>query len=352
MGVVAALDFLQKPESYPIPPVCAVAGDEAFLRQVVFQKIRSLVLSEQDADFCLSRFEGAEVSFADVLRETAMIALFGSGKRLVVVDQAEPFISQFKDKIEDYLEEPNKAGILLLNLTTFPSNLRLYKKISEKGIVFNCKALSHSSIPTWLINWAKKNCQATLDRESAETLVDLVGDDLGVLDQETRRLALLAPGGKITRTLVQEQVGSWRQRKVWDLIDVALDGNTAEALRQLDKLVTAGEAPIAILAQMAATLRKLAAACQIFLEAENTPGKPRPSLPSVMEQVGVRSFVKEKTIGQLKKLGSKRGKNLIQNLLLADLDLKGGSRSDPRLTLERFIVLISNPQMRPHETLR
>lgn len=352
MGVVAALDFIKKPDKFPIPPVCTIAGDEMFLRQVVFNKLRSIVLRDQDADFCLSRFEGSEVAFKDVLRETALIALFGAGKRLVVVDQAETFLSQNKEKLESYLDEPNQAGILVLQLSSFPSNLRIYKKIADKGLIVDCKSLSRRDIVSWLQEWAPENCQATLSRESAEALVELVGDDLGVLDQETRRLSLLATGGKIDVPLIKDQSGSWRQRKVWDLVDAMLDGNTADALRQLDKLITAGEAPIAILAQMAATLRKLAAASEIFLENEAEPNAPRVSINSVLDQVGVRTFFKAKTSEQLKKLGSRRGKFLIQNLLNADLDLKGGSRSDPKLTLERFIVRFSCPQMRPFDSLR
>ena len=352
MGVVSALDFLKTPEKYPIPPVCVIAGDEAFLRLVVFKKIRATILCDQDADFCLSRFEGNETSFRDVVRETAMTALFGSGRRLVVVEQAESFLSQNKEKLESYVDEPSQAGVLTLQVVSFPSNLRIYKKIAEKGLIVDCKALSRRAIPAWLQDWVVQNCQATLTSEGADILVDLVGDDLGVLDQEVRRLSLLADNGAIDVNLIRNNVGTWRQRKVWDLVDAALDGKTSEAMRQLDKLIDGGEAPIAILAQMSATLRKLAAACEIFYEAGKNPDVPRPTISAVLDQVGVREFVKEKTTEQLKKLGSKRGRYLIQTLLNADLDLKGGSRTEPRVVLERFIIQISAPQMRSFETIR
>lgn len=352
MSVVVALDFINNAQTRQVPPVCVISGDEAFLRSLALSKLRELVLSDQDAEYSLSRFDGNETSFPDVLRETSMIPLFGSGKRLVVVDQAETFISQNKEKLEEYLTEPNKAGILALVAASFPSNLRLYKKVAEKGLVVDCKSLPPRGIPSWLLGWASRRCHVSLSRESAKLLVELVGDDLGALDQETRRLALLAPDGKINVDLVREQVGSWRQRKVWDLVDAALDGKTAEALRQLDKLVAAGEAPIAILAQTSATLRKLAAACETLREAEDDSDAPRPTISAVLDQIGVRSFLKTKTTEQLKKLGAKRGARLAQDLLEADLNLKGGSRGDPRFALERFIVQISSPQMRSFDSLR
>ncbi|MBQ9128484.1 MAG: hypothetical protein IJY15_12090, partial [Thermoguttaceae bacterium] len=70
-GAVAALDFLQSPEKYPITPVCVVFGDEAFLRTEVFRTIRSLVLPDDEADFSLTRYDGAAVSFVDAIRETS-----------------------------------------------------------------------------------------------------------------------------------------------------------------------------------------------------------------------------------------------------------------------------------------
>ena len=350
MGVVQAIDFLAKPDKYELAPFCVVAGEEAFLRREVVKIARRKILGDGDADYSLVTCDGTTATFVDVLRDVSTVVLFGAGKRLVVVEQAEAFLSQYRDKLEDYVSNPSVAGSLFLVLNSFPSNTRLYKKVAEKGVIFDCKTLSSKVIAPWLIEWSKRSRNAVLNRESAELLVELIGDDLGILDQEVQKLALLSGDDSIGVNLVQENVGSQRQRKVWDLVDAALDGRTAEALRQLNALLNAGEAPIAILAQMSATLRKLAAAAQLFLEAD--PSKPPMTVYAALDAVGVKPFVRQKTGDQLKKLGSRRAKSLEQSLLQADLDMKGGSRSDPRLILERFIVRISHPQMRPFESLR
>lgn len=353
MAVVAALDFLQKPEKYPISPVCVVFGDETFLRTEVFRVLRSTLLPGEDADFSLTRYDGATTTFIEAIREASTPAMFGaSGKRLVQIDPADAFISQYRDRLEDYLDDPSKAGVLLLQPTSFPSNLRLYKKASAKGLVVDCKAIPQKKIPSWLKSWAPKKCGASISAEAAETLVELVGDDLGALDQETRRLALLVspPKNEIDVALIREQVGAWRQKKVWDMIDAALAGDAAEAFRQLDRLTTAGEQPIAILAQSAATLRKLAAATQLYIDAEKS-GLP-PYIPTILDKVGVKPFFRAKYADQMKKLGRRRGEKLAALLLQADLDLKGASRSDPRLILERFLAQISHPAMRSFSVLR
>lgn len=345
MGAVAALDFLQRSKVTDVPPFCVIAGAEAFLRTEVLKRLRSLVLSDEDAEFSFTRFDGNVVPFIDVLRETSTLVMFGSGKRLVLVEQADAFVSQNKEKLEKYLEEPSKAGILVLQLNTFPSTLRLYKKASASGLILDCKSPSHKDVVAWLISWASQECKVSLSREAAETLVELIGEDLGALDQETRRLALLASANKkLDANFIQEQAGSWRQKKVWDLVDAALEGNTKEALRQLDKLINSGEVPIAILAQMAYTLRKLSAATQLF--AETRPDQSKMTINAALDKVGVRPFVKAKTADQLKKLGSRRGIMLSNMLLQTDVDLKGGSKVAPRHILEQFIVKISSLELR------
>ena len=263
-----------------------------------------------------------------------------------MVDQADPFVSQYRDKLDEYIQNPNKAGILLLQPLSFPSNLKLYKRVGELGLIIECKGLPPRSIPSWLVEWEREHSKIQLSRESAEVIVDLVGNDLGMLDQEVHRLALLTSNNKIDVNLIKENVGSWKQEKVWDLIDVALEGKTGEALQQLEKLLLSGESPIGILAQLGATLRKISAVNQILLHLEETPNAPKPGINTILDQVGVRSFFQAKTQGQLKRLGVKRGRRLIQRLLETDLDLKGASRSDPRLILEKFIVQISHPQVR------
>jgi len=62
------------------------------------------------------------------------------------------------------------------------------------------------------------------------------------------------------------------------------------------------------------------------------------SVRLALEKAGVKSFFLGKTEKQLIHLGRYRGAKLSDWLLQLDLDLKGDSRSDPRLLLEMFIT--------------
>ena len=127
-------------------------------------------------------------------------------------------------------------------------------------------------------------------------LVEMVGPELGLLDQELAKLALMAGNDKkITPEMVQKMVGGWRAKTTWEMLDLALDGNVAEALRQIDRLLASGEAPIGLLAQISASLRRLAAATRLILQAE-AAGR-RIGVGPALQQAGVNKFFVQKGRG-------------------------------------------------------
>ena len=343
--VLHATEYLKQPAKFPPKPVCVLFGGDSFLKSQAFRKLRSTLLNEADSEYSLTRFDGNQTTFTVVLRELAMMTMFGDGQRVVVVDDADKFVTQYRSELEDYAAKPSQASTLVLLVGTFPSNTRLYKTVDTSGQLVECSPLSEKVIPKWLAAWALTTHRLNCDMAAAELLVDLIGTELGLLDQELAKLALVVPqGGKLTADIVQENVGSWRTRTIWEMLDLALGGNVPEAIRQLDMLLQAGETPIGLLMQIAASLRRFAAATQLILDAEQQ-GK-RINLPAALEQAGVNRFFVQKSEMQLKQLGRHRGAKLLDWLLKADLNFKGDSRIPPRIIIEQLILRIAAPQLK------
>jgi len=341
MAKLHAIDYLAKPDKYPPKPVCVAFGDELFLRRQVLLGLRHAVLGSDEADFSLTSYEGRTAEFRTVVEELTTIAMFG-GQRLVVVDEADEFVSRHREALEGYVARPGRSGILLLDVKSWPSNTRLYKAVDAQGLAVDCSTPAVAKLTRWLSDWAKQTHKSQLSLNAADTLVELVGPELGLLDQELAKLALMAGNDKkITSEMIQKLVGGWRAKTTWEMLDLALDGNVIEALRQIDRLLAAGEAPVGLLAQISATLRRLAAATRLILQSESA-GR-RIGVGPALQQAGIKSFVLQKAERQLKRLGRQRGAQLYRWLLEADLDLKGDSQMLPRLILERLIVRLAAP---------
>jgi DNA polymerase III subunit delta len=363
-GAISALDYLARPANAPTRPVCVVFGDEPFLKSEVIGALRAATLSDDDGEFSWRAFVGDEADPRSVFDELATVALFGGGKRIVLVSEADDFVSAHRSLLENYAAKPCDTGVLVLDVKSWPSNTRLYKQLAESGLQIDCKAPSEGALVEWLRERVERQYHATFARGAAERLVEIVGPQMGRLDQETAKLSLLAgvgvppsgggapaPAGRptkggtptITVDLINDAVGGWRARTAWDMIDAAAAGDAREALIQLDRLILAGESPVALMGQIAWRFRQLAAAAQIAVQAQRAG--QRVNLRHALEQVGVKTWqgAMEKAEANLRQLGARRAARLDRWLLEADLALKGSSSSGDRarLVLEQLFVRMS-----------
>jgi DNA polymerase III subunit delta len=341
-GSIGAIEYLAQPEKSPCGPVCAVFGDESFLKREVLKALRRLVLGGDGGEFSLSTFEGDAAELRDVLDALATATLFGSDRRLVIVEEADSFVSEHRSELETYVERPAKGSVLVLEVKTWPGNTRLAKAVAASGLAVECKSPNESQVKRWLVQRALAEYEVRLDTAAADALVEMLPPELGILEQELAKLSLLVgKQGVINASVVRENVGGWRTRTTWDLVDAAADGRAAEALGQLHRLIAAGEKPQGLLPQMGHSLRQLATATRLIEAAEATGS--RLSLRSALEQAGVPPFKLATAERQLRQLGRERAKQLTGWLLAADLAMKGHNSADSRarLELERLIVRLS-----------
>lgn len=354
---VEALDYVAHPGKHPASGVCALFGDESFLKRQVLGVLKEHVLSGDDAEFSVTVLDGREVTLRDVNDALATRALFGGGRHLVIVDEADDFVSANRPALEDYVAHPKSGSLLVLDVKLWASTTRLYKALAETGLQIECKFPPPAKVLKWLVHRAERQHQARLEPVAAETLLEIVEPDLGLLDQELAKLAALAGvDGTITAKLVREAVGGWRAQKAWDMLDAALAGDASGALVQLERLLLAGEVPIALLAQISASLRRFAAAARLVEQAESAR---RPiSLRQALDQAGFKPFVLGKAEGQLCHLGRARASQIYRWLLEADLALKGSSSAPARarLVMETLITRLAaasaGPTGRPQPASR
>ena len=358
MPPILAHDYLWKPAEYPAKPVCVVYGSDPFLRSSAVKHISSQVLDGEDAEFSLTHFESGDVPFKDVLAALQTGAMFGGGRRVVRIDEADKFVSNNRTELENYLEKPSQQAVLILQLKSFDARTVFYKKAAASGFLVAADAVPEKSMPQWVARWSKHRYNTPCDLEAARIIVDRIGAEhgekyrgniegnCGLIDQELAKLSLMVTDSKkgITAELVEQAVGSWRTRTAFDMLNLALDGKTAEAIRQLNTLMGAGTDPLGIFGPILPTLRQLATATELILDAERR--KTKITVRSALEQAGVKSFFLGDTEKRLRILGRHRGAKLSQWLLQLDRDLKGESQSDKRILLERLIVNLSSAKLR------
>lgn len=353
------LDFLAAKEQPRPAGVCVLFGDEPFLKRLALAAVRRLVVGD-GADVPVTTHDCQErpPEWRDVADELATVSLFGGGgPRLVLLEGADAFVSANRQRLEDYVAQPRRSGVLLLEVDEWPSNTRLYKAVEKSGLQIDCrppqrqsgksKSLDEGQIVRWIVGWGRTQHKVVLASDAAQLLLDLTGPAFGVLDQDLAKLALFVkPGEKVSAEMVQQIVGGWRTKTTWDLVDAAAGGDAGEALVQLDRLLQSGEHPLALVGSISWSLRRYAAATRIFQQAERRGEKMR--LGEALSQSGVRDWPQgtlSRAEDRLKQLGRSRAGRLYRWLLELDLSLKGTHSPEDRArwALEQLILRMAKP---------
>ena len=327
------LTFLQNPEKCEPQPVYVLAGDEPFLKRHVLGALRTLLLGAGDDSFGWSVFGGDKASWPAVHGELATLPFLGA-RRVVAVDAADPFVTAARDKLEKYVGAPAATGVLILDVKLWPANTRLAKMVSDKGTIV-CKAPPAARLPGWCQTWCKTQHGKTLSGEAAKLLVDLVGADMGLLDQELSKLAVYAGAAKqIDAGDVDKLVGNSRYADVWMIFDLIGAGASAAALTLLDRLLTQGEEPLRLLGSFQQQLpRGMAQAYRLTLI-----GK---SLSEAMDGAGVVPFARRSAEQGMRHLGGRRLNRVYDWLIETNQGMKGGSQLPPRTQMERLVIQLA-----------
>ena len=345
----SALEILRAPQTWTVPDttLLALVGDEPFLASSLLFLLRDrLVPDEADRAWAWREFAGDAVEDPrDVFDEVATVPMFGGATRVAVVRGADPFVTTSRAALETLAAAPRGGrGVVVLEVKSFPSNTRLAKKLSSAGAVVDLTVPPRVDLAAWVRQWSSSRHGCTLAPATAERLLERLGTDLGQVDQALRRLAACRASGEgpVPPDAIDDMVGSPQERSAWGMIDDAAAGDAPRALAALADLLASGENPVALFAQSATSLRRLATAARLLTHATDarTGG-----IDDALKKAGVAAW--PKALGQareaLKQLGKRRALLLPGALADLDLALKGeasrGLRA--RLALERLICMMS-----------
>ncbi len=325
-----ALAFIEKATKTKPAALFALTGDEDFLKRQAQVKLVADMLDDADPEFAMTTFAGDVAVWSTIKSELDTLPFVGP-RRVVLIEQADPFVTANRSQLEKYVAAEGNRGVLLLDVKSWPGNTKLAKATTATTIV--AKAPERAKMRSWCQARAKSAYDSELANDAAEWLIELVGGGLGQIDQELAKLATFAGAGKkITRELVEKMVGRTRQAETFKIFDAIGSGQTAVALTILQRLYEQGEQPIALLGAFSWQLRRLGAVSRLAR---------RSSLPQAFDQLGVSPFFRNGLEQQLRHLGRARMDRLYDWMIETDLAMKGSSPLAPELILERLVVKLA-----------
>jgi DNA polymerase III subunit delta len=331
-----AVEFLRKPSAGEAAFV-VLHGSESTLKSSALGAISRAVLGEDADETSLVRLD-PESDWPRVRDELATVSMFTS-RRIVVVEDADEFVTKFRGQLETYIDKPSKKSTLVLDMKSWKKNTRLAKRLDEQGLEIDCSELSGAKLTAWLVDSAEAVFGKQLSRDAAALMVELAGTGLGLLEQELGKLAsYVGDRPRITPEDVRQMVGGWKAETTWSMLDAVRDGDPGTALGCLEKLLTAGEAGPKLLGGVSFVFRKLANATERSREGV--------ALPAALKDAGVFFRDIEKAERYLRRVKRPRAEKILARLLKADSDLKGGSPLSDRLQMELLLLWLAGTETR------
>ncbi|HEV3143580.1 MAG TPA: DNA polymerase III subunit delta [Gemmataceae bacterium] len=329
-----ALDFLNAKRNPSVQPLYVLHGEEDFLRLQARSKLEKLLLDDADPAFALASYPGEDAQWS-VIRNELDTRPFLAPRRVVVIEQADPFVSEYRSQLEKLVDSPS-ASTLILEVKSWPKNTKLAKKVPDEAVIV-CNPPAPASVPGWCMQRAESEYQKKLSRAAAGLLVELAGTSLGLLDQELAKLAAFAgTAATIAEQDVEQVTGRSSAAETFKIFDAIGQGQPAAALAILHGLFEQGEEPLRILGAFSWQLRRLAQAGRLAKQGMN--------ITQALDSLNVPPFARRGVEQQLKHLGRRRLDRLYDWLLETDLGLKGGNPLPERTQLERLVVRLARPR--------
>jgi DNA polymerase-3 subunit delta len=219
-------------------PIYVIVGKDGFLVNKECEAVLSSLMEPDERDMAMYSVDADKAQITDVLDELRTLP-FLAKKRVVVIREADKFVSSFREQLEKYLENPSKRGILVMTVASWPKTTRLAKKVDKVGKSIVIEDIKRWKLADFAIDYARNEHMKKLNKTAAQLIVDMAGDEAALVCGEVDKLATyVADAPEITAENVSKLCGNNREFDLFAVIDEMTKGKTAVAVEKLRNMFT------------------------------------------------------------------------------------------------------------------
>lgn len=186
--------------------VYVLMGAEPYYIDLLQDALVQNVLPEEDRDFCLNIFYGAETTANAVINAARS---FPMGERLLVIVRNANELKGIEE-LEYYLKSPQESTVLVLinKGGTFDRRKKFMSMASKLGVIFESPKIRENQLAQLISSYFRQNGFA-IDNKSVSLIADSIGTDLTRLYGEMKKLtgALESGDRTITPDKVEKHIG-------------------------------------------------------------------------------------------------------------------------------------------------
>lgn len=307
-----------------------ICGDEPLLVLEAADQVRS---AARHAGYERQVFDAdARYDYGQLIAESQALSLFASRRLLDLRPEGGKLGRDGSDAVRTLLQGGNSDDLLLITtgkLDKRALSAAWVQAVEQHGAVVQCWPVKPPELPGWLDQRMRAQGLEPAP-EATRALAERVEGNLLAAVQEIDKLRLLKGSGPISAEDVRRLVADSARFEVFLLLDEALGGRTARALRIAAGLKREGSAVAMIAAMLAREVRRIVHLRHVMDSGGN--------LQSEYRRSGIWDARKMLIERALRRRSLKAWEQLLVRCGDIDRAVKGVDRRDPWLLVEQVLI--------------
>jgi DNA polymerase-3 subunit delta len=188
MAKLEYTDIIRDLKNKIYSPIYFLMGEEPYFIDVITNYIASNVLTETEKEFNQVVMYGKDITALDVINAAKRFPMM-SQYQVVILKEAQTLNNI--DDLHYYVEKPLRSTILVINYKykLLDKRKKLFRNLTENGIVFESARLYDDKIPGWISSYLKRK-NKSIDLKASSLLTDYLGNDLSRIANELDKLII------------------------------------------------------------------------------------------------------------------------------------------------------------------
>ncbi|HLT63565.1 MAG TPA: DNA polymerase III subunit delta [Pseudohongiella sp.] len=326
---------LQSALSKSLPAACWLSGDEPLQMRDCSDLVRSICRNAGFTDRVQYEVDNS-FNWNQLLSENNSMSLFSDRKLIELNLKSSKLDDSARKALAEYLDNASTDNLLLLlspRIEAATTKTQWFGKLEARLMLVQFYPVERDKLPGW-INQRMKKYGLSADAGAVQLLADRVEGNMLAADQEIEKLALLfGEGSQLTSEHIARSVADSARYNVFGLIDACLAGETAKAIKTLQRLRQEGQEVLMLTAMLGKELRQL-----IVMKNEMLRGA---RVDDVLQRHHVWKNRQGMTRAALNRLSAPALDNLLQLLRQIDLAVKGMDNRPAWLLMDQFCLQLS-----------
>lgn len=210
-------------------PIYLLMGEESFYIDRIANMLLSYTLTDEEKDFNLTTFYGADSSMSDIVLTCRRYPMMAE-RQVVILKEAQAAKTGRQmnwELLQQYAQNPSPTTVLIVCHKGGPLKAAsLIKTLGQSlsngkpaGIVFESPLLRDYNIDKAVAEYASTiGCK--IEDKAQAMLIEHIGCDMALLAKEIDKLKMiLPPDGMVTTALVEENVGISKEYNNFELVN-------------------------------------------------------------------------------------------------------------------------------------